>query len=53
MSDDDPLVDINKEDQKNIPEDDVGINEDINFIEDDEIAEDNSIEVEVIDEDKE
>ena len=32
VSDDDPLVDINKEDQKNIPEDDVGINEDINFI---------------------
>tara|TARA_Y100000991_G_C21676360_1_gene223220 strand:- start:25 stop:426 length:402 start_codon:yes stop_codon:yes gene_type:complete len=53
VSDDDPLVDINKEDQKNIPEDEVGINEDINFIEDDEITEDNSINVEVIDEDKE
>ena len=53
VSDDDPLVDINKEDQKNIPEDDVVINEDINFIEDDEISEDNSIDVEVIDEDKE
>ena len=53
VSDDDPLVDINKEDQKNIPEDEVGINEDINFIEDDEITEDNSIDVEVIDEDKE
>ena len=37
---------------KNIPEDEVGINEDINFIEDDEITEDNSIDVEVIDEDK-
>jgi len=53
VSDDDPLVDINKEDQKNIPEDEVGINEDINFIEDDEITEDNGIDVEVIDEDKE
>ena len=53
VSDDDPLVDINKEDQNNIPEDEVGINEDINFIEDDEITEDNSIDVEVIDEDKE
>ena len=53
VSDEDPLVDINKEDQKNIPEDEVGINEDINFIEDDEITDDNSIDVEVIDEDKE
>ena len=53
MSDDDTLIDINKEDQKNIPEDEVVINEDINFIEDDEITEDNSIDVEVIDEDKE
>lgn len=53
VSDDDPLVDINKEDQKNIPEDEIGINEDINFIEDDQITEDNSIDVEVIDEDKE
>ncbi len=53
VSGEDPLVDINKEDQKNIPEDEVGINEDINFIEDDEITDDNSIDVEVIDEDKE
>ena len=53
VTDDDPLVDINKEDQNNITEDEVGINEDINFIEDDEITEDNSIDVEVIDEDKE
>ena len=53
VSDDDPLVDINKEDQKNIPEDEIGINEDINFIEDDQITEDNSIDIEVIDEDKE
>ena len=53
VSDDDPLVDINKEDQKNIPEDEIGINEDINFIEDDQITEDNSIDVEVIDEAKE
>ena len=53
VSDDDPLVDINKEDQKNIPEDEVGIDDDINFIEDDQITEDNSIDVEVIDEDKE
>ena len=53
VTDDDPLVDINKEDQNNIPEDEVGINEDIDFIENDEITEDNSIDVEVIDEDKE
>ncbi len=52
VTDDDPLVEINKEDQNNIPEDEVGINEDINFIEDDEITEENSIDVEVIDEDK-
>ena len=53
VSDDDTLIDINKEDKKNIPDDVVDINEDINFIEDDEITEDNSIDVEVIDEDKE
>ena len=53
VTDDDPLVDINKEEQNNITEDEVGINEDINFIEDDQITEDNSIDVEVIDEDKE
>ena len=53
VSDDDPLVDINKEDQKNIPEDEINMSETITFIEDDEITEDNSIDVEVIDEDKE
>ena len=54
VSDDDPLVEINKEDQKNISEDEIGMNENITFIEDDEITEeDNSIDVEIIDEDKE
>ena len=54
VSDDDPLVEINKEDQKNISEDEISMNEDITFIEDDEISEeDNSIDVEIIDEDKE
>ena len=54
VSDDDPLVEINKEDQKNISEDEIGMNENITFIEDNEITEeDNSIDVEIIDEDKE
>ncbi len=49
VSDDDPLLEINKDDQNIIPDED----DDISFIHDDEIAEDdNSIDVEINDDDK-
>ena len=59
VSDDDPLVEINKDDQNDISDDnDIAIDEDISFIDDDEVTEDddlsdeNSINVEISDEDK-
>ena len=38
VSDDDPLLVINKEDQKDIAENEVGMDDDISFIDDDEIS---------------
>ncbi len=57
VSDDDPLLEINKEEQ-NIGEDEIVIENDISFIDDDEISaddeisDDNSINVEINEEDK-
>ena len=60
VSDDDPLVEINKDDQNDISDDsDIAIDEDISFIDDDDVTEDddlsdeNSINVEISEEDKE
>ena len=53
VSDDDPLLEINKEDQKDIAENEVGIDDDISFIDDDEISDDdNSVNVEINEDDK-
>ena len=59
VSDDDPLLEINKDDQNDITDDDIAIDEDISFIdeddvtEDDDISDENSINVEISEEDKE
>ena len=53
VSDDDPLLEINKEDQNAIADDEIDMDNDISFIDDDEIAEDdNSINVEINEDDK-
>ena len=58
VSDDDPLLEINKEEESNIIEDEIVIDDDISFIdedeitEDDEIQEDDGINVDVSEEDK-
>ena len=53
VSDDDPLLEINKEDQNVIADDDIDMAEDISFIDDDEITDDdNGINVEIIEDDK-
>ena len=53
VSDDDPLLEINKEDQNAIADDDMDMSEDISFIDDDEITEDdNGINVEINEDDK-
>ena len=60
VSDDEPLLEINEDDQNNIVNNDDGIviDEDISFIddegvrEDDEISDENSINVDIIEEDK-
>ena len=58
VSDDDPLLEINKEDKNEIAEDEIGISDNIPFIEDDELADDddisdeNGINVEINEEDK-
>ena len=52
-SDDDPLLEINKEDQNVIADDDIDMAEDISFIDDDEITDDDSgINVEISEDDK-
>ena len=52
-SDDDPLLEINKEDQNVIADDDIDMAEDISFIDDDEITDDdNGINVEINEDDK-
>ena len=53
VSDDDPLLEINKEDQNVIADDEIDIDEDVSFIDDDEITEDdNGINVEINEDDK-
>ena len=53
VSDDDPLLEINKEDQNVIADDEIDMDEDISFIDDDEITEDdNGINVEINEDDK-
>ena len=53
VSDDDPLLEINKEEQNVIADDEIDMDEDISFIDDDEITEDdNGINVEINDDDK-
>ena len=58
VSDDDPLLEIEKEDQNAIEDNEIGLNDNISFIdedeitEDDEISDDNGINVEISEEDK-
>ena len=53
VSDDDPLLEINNEDQNGIADDEIDMEEDISFIDDDEISEDdNSVNVEINEDDK-
>ena len=53
VSDDDPLLEINNEDQNGIEDDEIGMDEDISFIDDDEISDDeNSVNVEINEGDK-
>ncbi len=53
VSDDDPLLEINKEDQNVIADDEIDMDEDVSFIDDDAITEDdNGINVEINEEDK-
>ena len=62
-TDDDPLLEINKEDQNDIAEDEIGIDDGISYIDDNEISDEelsqedhisdeNGIEVEINEEDK-
>ena len=53
VTDDDPLLEINKEDQNVIADDEIDMDEDVSFIDDDEITEDdNGINVEINEDDK-
>ena len=53
VSDDDPLLEINKEDQNIIADDEMDMDKDVSFIDDDEITEDdNGINVEINEDDK-
>ena len=63
VTDDDPLLEINKEDKSDVTEDEIGIDDRISFIDDDEmsdeelnedddISEENGINVEINDKDK-
>ena len=53
VSDDDPLLEINKEDQNVIADDEIDMDEDVSFIDDDEITEDdNGVNVEINEDDK-
>ena len=53
VSDDDPLLEINKDDQNVIEDDEIDMDEDVSFINDDEITEDdNGINVEINEDDK-
>ena len=53
VSDGDPLLEINNEDQNGIADDEIVMEEDISFIDDDEISDDeNSVDVEINEDDK-
>ena len=53
VNDDDTLLEMKKDDQNEIADDEIVIDEDISFIDDDEVTEDdNSINVEIIEDDK-
>ena len=53
VSDDDPLLEIKKEDQNVIADDEIDMDEDVSFIDEDEITEDdNGINVEINEDDK-
>ena len=53
VSDDDPLLEINKEDQNVIADDEIDMDENVSFIDDDDITEDdNGINVEINEDDK-
>ena len=53
VSDDDPLLEINKEEQNVIADDEIDMDEDISFIDDDEMTvDDNGMDVEINEEDK-
>ena len=58
VSDDDPLLEINSDDQNVIPEEEIDMDDSISYIEDNEITEDedisddNNINVEIMDDDK-
>ena len=52
VSDDDPLLEINKEDQNAIADDEIDISEDISFIEDEITDDESGINVEINEDDK-
>jgi uncharacterized protein (TIGR02300 family) len=53
VSDDDPLLEINKEDQNALADDEIDMDEGVSFIDDDEITEDeNGINIEINEDDK-
>ena len=53
VRDEDPLLEINKEDQNVIADEEIDMDEDVSFIDDDEITEDdNGINVEINEDDK-
>ena len=52
MTDDDPLLEINNQDQSKESEVEINIDDDISFIDEDEINEDDDLNEEIIDEKK-
>ena len=52
VTDDDPLLEINKQDQSKDSEVEINIDDDISFIDEDEINEDDDLNEEIIDESK-
>ena len=52
VTDDDPLLEINKQDQSQDSEVEINIDDDISFIDEDDINEDDDLNVEIIDEKK-
>ena len=52
VTDDDPLLEINKQDQSKVSEGEINIDDNISFIDEDEINEDDDLNEEIIDEKK-